>query len=126
MTITRQHTLASLVAEGRIRVAETRPDADRLQHVVRGCFGCGGDEDARYSFTTYYMKADGKPDGCWFCQPCIKTVFNSPATEMVLMDLSEKDILVRNPDLREAYLAGRMQRTGDIPAGFVMSEEAAA
>ena len=116
------NTLAKLVERGEIATATPRPDADGLQHVVEGCFACGGPESAMHSFTTYYRKDDGKLDGCWFCKPCTRLIFEMGDPGDVLLTLSTDDILIRNPELRQAYLDGRITRTGDYPAGFVLKE----
>ena len=114
------NTLAKLVERGEIATATRRPDADSLKHIVEGCFACGGPESAMHSFTTYYRKDDGKLDGCWFCKPCIRIIFYEQGPTEIIVNLTTDDILVRNTELRQAYLDGRITRTGDYPAGFVL------
>ena len=116
-------SLRSLVEGGRVSVVSELRDASLLQHVVRGCLACGGPEDARNSFTTYFRN-EGKLDGCWLCRLCTKLIFRAGADE-ILLNLSERDILVRNPEMRKAYLAGKVVRTEDVPAGFVLEAEEA-
>ena len=115
----RRHSLATLVAKGVLPIAEPRSDTDELNYVVRGCFACGGPEDARHSFTTLYQADDGNLDDCWLCQPCVRLIFDTDPT--IIRDLRGDDILSRNPELRKAYVDGRIERTGDLPAGFVLS-----
>ncbi|MCY4580758.1 MAG: hypothetical protein OXD31_17160 [Chloroflexi bacterium] len=117
------NTLAKMVERGEIATATPRPDADSLEHVVEGCFACGGPESAMHSFTTYYRKDDGKLDGCWLCKPCTRLIFNLNDPGEVLFTLSTEDILARNPELRQAYIEGRITRTADYPAGFVLKGE---
>ena len=114
------NTLAKLVERGEMETATPRPDADTLEYVVEGCFACGGPESAMHSFTTYYRNDDGKLDGCWFCKPCTRLIFTQDDPGDVLLNLTTDDILVRSPELRQAYLDGRITRTGDYPAGFVL------
>ncbi len=40
--------------------------------VVYGCFGCGGEEDPRITFTAIYRDQEGKLQMHWLCQACLK------------------------------------------------------
>lgn len=115
----RQHSLARLVDEGVIPVAQPREDIDEIKYVVDGCFACGGPEDARHTFTAYYRTSDCKSELSWLCKPCASVMVEYDINGMLLTDLSEQDILARNPELREAYAEGKIERTGDMPAGFI-------
>ena len=117
-----RHSLARLVAEGIIGVALPRPDTHLLKYIVNGCFTCGGPESAERSFTTYYWNEERKLQGSWLCQPCIQTICQDEGRHLILRNLSTEDILVRTPGLREAYLQGKVCRTLDVPAGFVLKE----
>jgi hypothetical protein len=42
---------------------------------------------------------------------------------MIYRDIDYADILARNPVLRQAYRDGKMQRTEDYPAGYVLKPD---
>ena len=121
---TGQIHIALLVSDGVISVAVTRSDTDEILNPVMGCMTCGGQEDARYSFTALYADKDGKFDMSWLCQPCMRELHDSGADVGLLVHgLGADDIMARNPEMRTAYEEGRLVRTGDCPAGFVLKGE---
>ena len=123
----RRNSLARYVSEGIISTATPRPDADTLSHVVNGCFGCGGPEDARFTFTgIFYLLEEGDYEDSWLCQPCLRAILDALPDRkdiaLLYRDLDHTDLLARNPELRKTYINGEMRRTGDYPAGFVLAE----
>ena len=100
-----------------------RPDTHLLKYIVNGCLTCGEPEDARHSFTALYWDEKGELDECWLCQPCIRLIIDQDEPALILRNLTTDDILVRVPDMREAYLLGNVCRTKDVPAGFVLKME---
>lgn len=85
--------------------------------LVHGCLTCGGDEDPRVTCTVMYRAEGGAFRIAWVCSECVSVLAER------LRDLTADDILCRNPELRERYLAGDMTWTGDYPAGLVPRQE---
>lgn len=117
-----RYSLARLVQEGDVPIARPREDDIDPMYMVEGCFACGGPEDARRSFTAV-CKGEGD-DGnlVWLCQPCIRLICEQEQPNRIVVCLKPEDILVRAPALREAYLQGKVERTRDLPAGFVLAK----
>ena len=114
--------LRQLVGEGTVPLAEPRGDLEGVRSIVKGCLTCGGPEMTECSFTGFYTDEDGEVRMTWFCRPCVKAMVDVDADGGLLLSVTADDIMARNPELRRAYLEGRMRKTHDDPAGFVLAD----